>query len=234
MPASCGFFVGASALTDFATELRTYCRNPKCRSKLKAPVSNLKEAFCARGCYGQFYHSRCLVCEGSMERRSERQRVCGKRKCRNAFRGRYDLGRYHVSTRVINHLRKSIKSGLEGGTQERSSWHIVAGSELSPDQLRHATVPDGPDGKWSGGEYDKNRSALEAHFAKLDADVSDVCAVCGHGDDLVDRSDARGRWKAVCRGCLGLPEAIRPRLPVNISGLIPADLSIPDFLKRAA
>ena len=27
-----------------------FCRNPKCRSKLKTQVSNPREAFCARGC----------------------------------------------------------------------------------------------------------------------------------------------------------------------------------------
>ena len=35
-------------MTEFATEVRHYCRNPKCRSKLPKPVSNEREAFCAR------------------------------------------------------------------------------------------------------------------------------------------------------------------------------------------
>jgi hypothetical protein len=35
-------------VTEFAIEVRHYCRNPKCRSKLKSAVSNPREAFCAR------------------------------------------------------------------------------------------------------------------------------------------------------------------------------------------
>ena len=55
-------------MTEFAIEVRHYCRNPKCRSKLKSAVSNPREAFCARGCYTSFYRKRCLVCEEAMER----------------------------------------------------------------------------------------------------------------------------------------------------------------------
>jgi hypothetical protein len=47
-----------------AEEVRHYCRNPRCGSKLPAPVSNSREAFCTRGCYNSFYLSRCLICEG--------------------------------------------------------------------------------------------------------------------------------------------------------------------------
>lgn len=54
---------------------RHYCRNPRCRSKLPAPVTNLREAFCARGCHTQFYRKRCLACEQPMERNTENQRL---------------------------------------------------------------------------------------------------------------------------------------------------------------
>ena len=40
---------------------RVYCRNPKCRSKLKAPTDNYREAFCTRGCHSSFYLHRCLA-----------------------------------------------------------------------------------------------------------------------------------------------------------------------------
>ncbi len=53
-------------MTEFKEELRHFCRNPRCRSKLPAPVSNLREAFCTRGCYLGFHRTRCLVCEGKM------------------------------------------------------------------------------------------------------------------------------------------------------------------------
>jgi hypothetical protein len=46
-------------VTAFDTETRHYCRNPRCRSKLPAPVANAREAFCARGCFESFYRSHC-------------------------------------------------------------------------------------------------------------------------------------------------------------------------------
>jgi hypothetical protein len=57
------------------------CRNPRCRSKLKAPVDNPREAFCTRGCHSSFYRKRCLICEGEMARKTERQLICGGRRC---------------------------------------------------------------------------------------------------------------------------------------------------------
>jgi hypothetical protein len=50
-------------------------------------------------------------------------------------------------------------------------WHIVAGGPLTPSQMHCATVPDGPDCRWTDGSYERieasNRRLLKAHFAKL-------------------------------------------------------------------
>jgi hypothetical protein len=51
--------------------LRHYCRNPRCRMKLQAPVENEHRAFCCRGCFESFYRSRCLVCEEPMRRKTD-------------------------------------------------------------------------------------------------------------------------------------------------------------------
>ena len=75
-------------------EFRHFCRNTKCRSKLKTPVSNKREAFCARGCHTAFYRKRCLVCEGPIERNRDDQKICGKAMCRRAWRARTGFGRY--------------------------------------------------------------------------------------------------------------------------------------------
>ena len=80
-------------MTEFKQDVRHFCRNPKCRSKLPTPVSNEREAFCARGCHSSFYRSRCLVCEAKMERKTENQLVCGKRKCRGALAARLGFDR---------------------------------------------------------------------------------------------------------------------------------------------
>jgi hypothetical protein len=67
--------------------LRQRCRNPSCRLKLSVPVENEHRAFCCRGCFDSFYHSRCLVCEkdigtspitGERRKRLSQRRYCGR------------------------------------------------------------------------------------------------------------------------------------------------------------
>jgi hypothetical protein len=85
-------------MTEFAQETRHYCRNPRCRTKLKEPTSNTRDAFCARGCYTGFYRTHCRVCEEKFERKNDREQVCGRRRCRAAFkrdRAHYLGSRYH-------------------------------------------------------------------------------------------------------------------------------------------
>jgi hypothetical protein len=72
-------------MTEFAQTGRHHCRNPRCRMKLPASVYNEREAFCTKGCHSSFYRKRCLVCEAPMERKTERQLICGKRRCRKAL-----------------------------------------------------------------------------------------------------------------------------------------------------
>jgi hypothetical protein len=69
---------------------RHYCRNLKCRSKLPAPIENVRKAFCCRGCHSAFYRTRCLVCEkdtgtnpltGEKRKRLDQRKFCG-RKCK--------------------------------------------------------------------------------------------------------------------------------------------------------
>lgn len=121
---------------EFVQELRHYCRNPKCRSKLKEPTSNLRDAFCARGCSTGFYRTRCRVCEEKFERKNDREHVCGQRKCRNAFsnrRGDFFGSRYpeaRISTTdasgtneaLKTPIKPGLKSGLKDGRAPASPW----------------------------------------------------------------------------------------------------------------
>lgn len=127
-------------MTDFIQELRHYCRNPRCRSKLKAPLANLREAFCTRGCHNSFYLHRCLVCEQPMERRSEHQLVCGNRRCRNALRARFDGGRYHAPSAGITPSKKPANIDPKLAPVGDRAWRIVAGPELSASVFHCATV----------------------------------------------------------------------------------------------
>src|SRR5271169_5561719 len=106
---------------DFAHDLRQMCRNPKCRSKLKEPASNLTDAFCVRGCSTGFYRTRCRVCEEKFERKNDREHVCGRRKCRNAFsnrRGDFFGSRYpeiRFSTTDASGTDEALKTSIKPG-----------------------------------------------------------------------------------------------------------------------
>ena len=139
-------------MTEFIAELRHYCRNPKCRTKLPNPAANPREAFCARGCHSGFYRSRGLVCEGPMVRKTEHQKVCRKSKCRNAFRARIDLGCYHPTGNVISPSKPADFIGPKQPLKHDRPWRIVAG-RMTANQNHCATVPDGPHGQWAGGDY---------------------------------------------------------------------------------
>src|SRR4051812_13967068 len=65
-------------------QLRHQCRF--CRTKLVEPTDNWRKAFCCRGCHTSYYRSRCLVCEGAIRRKSERQRVCYAAACKSDLR----------------------------------------------------------------------------------------------------------------------------------------------------
>jgi hypothetical protein len=217
-----GFF----SMVEFTeTAMRKMCRYPRCGSKLPEPVSNPREAFCARGCHTSFYRKRCLVCEGSMERKTENQLVCGKRKCRNALQGGFSFGRYHASSDVIHPLKASIKPGIKSGLKPDRAWRIVAGPELSPSAFHCATVPDGPGCQWKGGDYErteaKNRAALKTdEEAEIEAN--------GYFADSEWR-EATGPDGVKCFVARYKASEAKPHtMPLPI----PDDVSIPEFLLR--
>jgi hypothetical protein len=207
-------------MTDFAADTRHYCRNPRCRSKLPAPVANARDAFCTRGCHSGFYRTRRLVCEAKMERRTENQLICGKRRCRNALQARQSLGRYHAPSAVKDPLKTSIKPGIKTDVAANRPWRIVAGQELTAEQLHCATIADGPNCEWKGGEYQRiearNRALLREHIGRLSAKA----LIQRHHVPDIDLS----------------PIATAPALAAVAIGdgleMIPDDLSIPAFLRR--
>jgi hypothetical protein len=137
---------------------RHYCRNPRCRSKLKAPVANPRQAFCTRGCFRSFFHRRCIVCEREIERKTEHQRCCERRKCWADFkrdREHYLVGMGDISHSVIDPLTNPIKPGLKSGGWDgrpvvigewreggdKKQWRQIAGPLLSPRSFHLATLP---------------------------------------------------------------------------------------------
>lgn len=128
-------------------ELRHYCRNPRCKLKLKAPVENIREAFCCRGCWRQFYDKHCMACEADMVRRSSTQRVHQKPGCRNEFEAlkRHGvLGRFfpltgNSSSGDGSASRNPINTGTFSGVA--SGARIIAGPALDPVSFRLACLP---------------------------------------------------------------------------------------------
>ena len=158
-------------MTEFVeTAMRKFCRNPRCRSKLPTPVSNEREAFCAKGCYNAFYRKHSSVCEAAIEQPKRGERIlCKRPKCRTAWDAKSGFGRYApFGAESIAEVpaNQAVLSAPKPG-----SWRIIAGPSANS-QFRAATVPDGPDCQWEGGKsYERteaqNRRLLKAHFAKL-------------------------------------------------------------------
>jgi hypothetical protein len=215
-------------MTEFKQDMRHYCRNPRCRSKLPEPVSNPREAFCAPGCHSAFYRRHCLVCEAPMERRTEHQLVCGKRACRNALRAGLGFGRYHVSSRVISPSKNADSIGVESRLKlERASPTPAA---------EHST------GTWSELRVIAAGEPITANAYHA--------AVIGAGAALAEADRVNGaHWRAAKAGKAGygppdvvpatssaVPMPSKPAVPQGRpAGLpaIPDDLSIPAFLRRS-
>jgi hypothetical protein len=62
-------------------QLRSRCRNPRCRLKRAAPTENDHHAFCTRTCHESFYRNRCRVCERDL-RKTGKRGDAGRRYCR--------------------------------------------------------------------------------------------------------------------------------------------------------
>jgi hypothetical protein len=226
-------------VTEFVeTAMRHFCRNPKCRSKLPTPVSNSREAFCARGCHTSFYLHRCRVCEAVLPKTTGKGRprvICKKPKCRNAWIAGEGFGKYANLTDRYPPENAANIGGFERGKAD-PRWHIVAG-EISAKAFHCAIVPDGPNCQWKGGEFDrvgaKNRQILEQHFARLDAAATDNCATCGAGEDLVDHKPDPHRPERTVRLCRPCRDKGRDHVAkLRPDLVIQDDLNIPSFLDR--
>jgi hypothetical protein len=134
-------------MTEFTQTLRHYCRNPRCRMKLTAPVVNPHKAFCTRGCHSSFYLKRCVVCEKSIEqpKRGGRRLVCKKAKCRTAFQHRNGGGALlaSFSPKSIQEVPDSI--GAKQPLKPDRPYYIVAGPVISANVYHCTSLPLDPD-----------------------------------------------------------------------------------------
>jgi hypothetical protein len=129
-------------MTEFTERAtRTFCRNPKRRSKLPTPTSNEHAAFCARGCHSAYYRKHCLVCEGAIlqPKRGERL-ICKKAACINAFRESSGTYRYLASQTAESISETPDIIDSKQVLKPDRGWFIVAGPELSPSAFHCAIV----------------------------------------------------------------------------------------------
>lgn len=128
--------------------VRHRCRNPRCGVRLKPAVTNSRDAFCCEGCFTAFYRRHCLVCERPIIRQTERQILCGRKKCRNDFqrhKERFYPTRYPASVLRQNALGSAQSTGLKIGTSTGREFVQIAGPKLSPTSLRLASLPLDPE-----------------------------------------------------------------------------------------
>jgi hypothetical protein len=126
------------------TQVRSRCRNPRCAGNLKTPTENPRAAFCCRSCEGQYYASRCLVCEQLFSRKTARRVVCSRAKCRYEFKRhpeRFSATRYPAAKVAHNGPRSPAKPGPKDDTKPDRGYRKVAGPEASAINFQNWPVP---------------------------------------------------------------------------------------------
>jgi hypothetical protein len=166
-----------------------------------------------------------------------RRKLCRRPKCKT----RYGKDTAHFSFPALgsapapNGSRNPIKPGIKSADFDDRPWHIVAGPPLTPNQFHCATVADGPDCQWKGGEYErlegKNRAALRAHFREL----AEQCLIQPHHPP----ADVLGGYRfpgapTIDLSPLPADDTLKRSSWTPCAPSVPVadDLSIPDFLKR--
>jgi hypothetical protein len=217
------------------TAMRDYCRNPKCRMRLPAPVSNEREAFCTRGCYNSFYLRRCRVCEGRIEQpKCTTRLICKKSKCRNAWAARAGFGRYAEASGRDGSQKVPVNSGSTSASEPvEQGWKQIAGPALTLSQFHCATRGGGAMGEVRRIEA-KNRALLqEAEQAEIAANGEftnpgwrEVVSPDGVKCFITKSAPIK---RAITKTITA--ETITTQT-ITTEMAIPDDLSIPGFLRR--
>jgi hypothetical protein len=185
---------------------RQFCRNPQCRAKLPAPVSNAREAFCSRGCHARFFRTRCRVCEGPIEQPARGTRlICNKAKCKSAWRAGFGFGRYHTLNRAESIQERPVNKGPKVAIDDdrARSWRIAAaGKALSANQYHCAIV-----GTAHAAQAADRANA--AHWRRAEVNQPNLAPTVPISTAIVST------WS-----------------PAAASVSDPEDLSIPEFLRR--
>jgi hypothetical protein len=115
----------ADTINGDAIPRRHYCRNPRCRMKLAAPVETERRAFCTRGCHATFYRQRCLVCEKPFAGGRESRRFCRGNKCAAEHRRNPEIYRFWgiVPPNQVKASERPVKWAFKSCARTGRGWH---------------------------------------------------------------------------------------------------------------
>jgi hypothetical protein len=220
--------------------LRQRCRNEQhCRTHLAELVDNHRRAFCCRGCWERFYHSRCVVCEkdistspitGERRKRLSQRRYCGRR-CKSEaarFPHVFEWGGQSPQKGPAN-SRSADKTGLKNGPETHGQ--IGLGVRPSHRCLREWWWGGDPEGG-DHSLYDKDGLTI-ARFVLDDGRYRLRLPVTRPTLSWVDLDEAKQRAVSMALAALPLDpstaastrkENARPHpmgAPLNLSSTVP-------------
>src|SRR5262249_10237133 len=122
---------------------RHYCRNPRCRTRLIAPVENARQAFCTPGCRTSFYLRRCVVCERELPPGPANRRICRRASCRAEYRKYRHI--FGVAEPGTGKDTKTVQRPPKTSIKLRAETRVrLWGPPLSPRSLDLACLPLDP------------------------------------------------------------------------------------------
>ncbi len=155
-------------MTDFAQELRHRC-----------PESEMPNEACGPGrqptpCVlhaGLLFHA-SFAKETSRQEGATRK-FCNGPGCRTEYHGNkphfepYGAKADHAPVRSTVSSKSAQSTGIKIAHNDDRPWRLATGPVITATQYHCATVPDGPDCQWTGGEWRRiearNRALLENH-----------------------------------------------------------------------
>jgi hypothetical protein len=146
---------GTKVKTMTNSSARHFCRNPRCRSKLPAPVENHHHAFCCRGCHAQFYRARCLVCERDIDIDPMTGAKRGLRQSHRKFCGRKCSGE---SARFPHTYAWKVPAAVKTEARSSNADKTASKSRVESNQ----PVVTLPRGWWWGDPAEINTSKIDS------------------------------------------------------------------------
>lgn len=203
------------------------CRNPRCKSWLRPPAENPRDAFCCEKCAESFYRGHCRVCERPIVGKNSRRELCDDERCRSQFR-RYRerfFGTWYPNPVLSSKAEKSsIKSTVKTTINSDRAWRQIAGPDVPDVNLR---IPLDPDFARRIARVHNSYWEKKALICSADPPINIGGGYKFPGAKTIDLNPPAAKVTSK-----KLDAATKAKADELIAQ-IPDDLSIPDFLKRS-